>query len=193
MTKYIREFRTALVATLVLAVLVCGVYPMLVFGLAQGLFPENANGSILINNGKVMGSSLIGQEFSGPQYFHPRPSAAGAGYDPLRSGGSNLGPLSKKLIGTIRQRAIHYRMENDLNPDVKIPADAVTASASGLDPHISPENALLQAPRVAKARGRSEEAVRMAIAAHTKGRDLGVFGEPRINIVMLNFDLDRSR
>ncbi len=193
MTKYIREFRTALVATLVLAVLVCGVYPMLVFGLAQGLFHEKANGSLIIRNGKVMGSSLIAQRFTGSQYFHPRPSAAGAGYDPLSSGGSNLGPLSRELVHTIRQRAVSYRMENNLKPDAAIPADSVTASASGLDPHISSYNALLQAPRVARARAMSEDVVRRIIAAHTLGRDLGIFGEPRVNILMLNFDLDRSR
>jgi K+-transporting ATPase ATPase C chain len=140
--------------------------------------------------GQVIGSSLLGQQFAGPGYFHPRPSAAGDGYDAANSGGSNLGPTSQKLIAAVKERAAAYRTENNLAPRVVIPADAVTSSASGLDPHISVPNALMQARRVAEARGLGEEAVRRSIAAHTEGRTLGILGEPRVNVLMLNLDLD---
>jgi K+-transporting ATPase ATPase C chain len=140
--------------------------------------------------GQVIGSSLLGQQFAGPGYFHPRPSAAGDGYDAANSSGSNLGPTSQKLITAVKERVDAYRAENNLAPGVLIPVDAVTASASGLDPHISVKNALLQASRVAKARGLGEEAVRRSIARHTEGRDLGILGEPRVNVLMLNLDLD---
>jgi K+-transporting ATPase ATPase C chain len=162
----------------------------MVWILAQGLFPARANGSLLVRNGKAIGSSLIAQGFSDQKYFHPRPSAAGQGYDAARSGGSNLGPTSKKLIDTIKERVEDYRGDNQLSPDERIPADAVTASASGLDPHISPMNALIQARRVAKARGLSEDVVRKKIEAHTEGRAFGILGEPRVNVLMLNLDLD---
>ena len=132
----------------------------------------------------------MAQSFTGPGYFHPRPSAAGDGYDAANSGGSNLGPTSQKLIAAIKERSAAYRVENNLAPGAFIPADAVTASASGLDPHISVPNALMQARRVAHARGLSEEAVRRSIAAHTEGRGLWILGEPRVNILMLNLDLD---
>ncbi len=192
MRSLLKELRISLVATLCLAVLLCGVYPMVVWGLAQGLFPEKANGSLIVKGGKTAGSSLLAQGFAGEKYFHPRPSAAGSGYDAAGSGGSNLGPLSKKLIDDTAQRVRDYRAENNLAPDVLIPADAVSASGSGLDPHISPENALLQAPRVARARGLSEEVVIAKIKAHTEGRTLGIFGEPRVNVLLLNLDLDGS-
>jgi K+-transporting ATPase ATPase C chain len=133
---------------------------------------------------------LIGQGFAGPKYFHPRPSAAGRGYDAVRSGGSNLGPTSKKLVDAVRQRAADYRAENNLGPETMVPADAVTASASGLDPHISLKNALLQTPRVARARGLDKMAVRKLAEAYTQGRDLGILGEPRVNVLMLNLALD---
>jgi len=158
--------------------------------LAHGLFPAKANGSLIVRSGTTLGSSLIGQGFSGPEYFHPRPSAAGQGYDAVRSGGSNLGPTSKKLIDAVRQRTSDYRAENSLSPEIMVPADAVTASASGLDPHISLNNALFQMPRVAGARGLDEMTVRKLVEAYTKGRDLGIFGEPRVNVLMLNLALD---
>ena len=126
---------------------------------------------------------LIAQGFSDPKYFHPRPSAAGQGYDGLNSGGSNLGPLSKKLVGIVKERLIRYGTENNLSPDVLVPADAVTASASGLDPHISLKNALLQAPRVAAARGVGDQTILKQIERYTEGRDLGIFGEPRVNVL----------
>jgi K+-transporting ATPase ATPase C chain len=192
MRSLLKELRISLVATLCLAVILCGVYPMVVWGLAQGIFPREANGSLIVKGGNTMGSSLLAQGFAGEKYFHPRPSAAGSGYDAANSGGSNLGPLSKKLIADTAQRVRGYRAENSLAPDVRIPADAVSASGSGLDPHISPENARLQAPRVAGARGFSEDVVIGKIKAHTEGRTLGIFGEPRVNVLMLNLDLDGS-
>ena len=192
MRSPLKELRISLVAILCLAVLLCGVYPMVVWGLAQGLFPWEANGSLIVKGGNTMGSSLLAQGFAGEKYFHPRPSAAGSGYDAANSGSSNLGPLSKKLTDDTVQRVRGYRAENNLAPDVRIPADAVSASGSGLDPHISPENALLQAPRVARARGLSEEVVIAKIKAHAEGRTLGIFGEPRVNVLLLNLDLDWS-
>jgi K+-transporting ATPase ATPase C chain len=143
--------------------------------------------------GQVIGSSLLAQSFTGAGYFHPRPSAAGDGYDAVSSGGSNLGPTSQKLIAAVKERVAAYRAENKLAPQVLIPADAVTASASGLDPHISVKNALLQASRVAGARGISEGALRKKILSHTEGRDLGIFGEPRVNVLMLNLDMDGKK
>jgi potassium-transporting ATPase KdpC subunit len=186
----INELRISFIATVCLAVLLCGIYPALVWAVAQGLFHSQANGSLVSVKGQVIGSSLLAQRFAGPRYFHPRPSAAGDGYDAANSGGSNLGPTSQKLIAAVKERIAAYRTENNLAPGVFIPADAVTASASGLDPHISVPNALMQARRVAEARGLSEETVGRSIAAHTEGRDLGILGEPRVNILMLNLDLD---
>jgi K+-transporting ATPase ATPase C chain len=193
MKNILREIRTAIIATLVFVVIVSGIYPLLVWGIAQGLFPHEAGGSLIIKDGKILGSRLIAQGFTSPQYFHPRPSSAGTGYDSTSSSGSNLGPLSKTLVDTIRQRVTKYRTENNLEPTILVPADAVTASGSGLDPHISPENARLQTQRVAKARGMSEEAVRRKIATHTQGRVMDIFGEPRVNVLMLNLDLGRDK
>lgn len=184
------QMRISLTAVLVLAVLVCGIYPLLVWAAGQALFPREAGGSLVRISGSVAGSSLLAQGFAGPAYFHPRPSAAGAGYDAASSGGSNLGPTSRQLTETVRARIAVYRSENRLALGVPVPVDAVTASASGLDPHVSVPNALMQARRVAEARGLSEEAVRRSIAAHTEGRDLGILGEPRVNVLMLNLDLD---
>jgi K+-transporting ATPase ATPase C chain len=192
MKNLMREIRIGLISTLMLALIVCGFYPMLVWGIAQGLFHEKANGSLIIHDHKIIGSSLISQGFTGVQYFHPRPSAAGTGYDPMSSGGSNRGPLSKVLADTILHRVNEYRIENNLPASIPVPADAVTASASGLDPHISILNALLQSPRVAKARGLSEEVILEKIVAQTEDRDLGIFGEPRVNVLVLNLDLDRN-
>jgi len=190
MKNIFKEIRVSLMATLSLAVILCGLYPLTVWLLAQGLFPDKANGSLIMRSGKIMGSNLISQGFTDPKYFHPRPSAAGQGYDAVHSGGSNLGPISKKLIDEVRQRIADYRIENNLSPDALVPADAVTASASGLDPHISLRNALLQAPRVARARGLSVIAIRNQIELYTEGRDLKIFGEPRVNVLMLNLALD---
>ena len=190
MKNLLAELRIAMTATIALAVVVCGIYPATVWLLAQTLFPAEANGSLIVRSGKVAGSSLIGQGFVEAKYFHPRPSAAGSGYDAMGSGGSNLGPTSKKLVDAIKQRVLDYRTENGLAPDVRVPADAVTTSASGLDPHISVKNAHLQAPRVAKARELSEKTVLREIANYTEGRDLGVFGEPRVNVLKLNMALD---
>ena len=145
-------------------------------------------------NGKIVGSELIGQNFTDAKYFHPRPSMAGdVGYDATSSGGSNLGPTSKKLIDLIKKRVEAFRAENNLPLSVKVPVDAVTASASGLDPHISVRNALLQAPRIAKARGMEEKAVVEKIEANTQGRDLYILGEPRVNVLTVNLSLDARR
>lgn len=189
----LNELRISLIATLCLAVLLCGIYPVVVWGIAQGLFPSQANGSLVSVKGQVIGSSLLAQNFTGAGYFHPRPSAAGDGYDAVSSGGSNLGPTSQKLIDAVKERVAAYRAENKLAPEVLILADAVTASASGLDPHISLKNAMLQASRVAKARGIGEEALRKMIVSHTEGRDLGIFGEPRVNVLRLNLDMDGKK
>jgi len=187
----IRELRISIIATLSLAVILCGIYPLIVWVIAQGLFPAKANGSLVARDGIIIGSALLSQGFTDPKYFHPRPSAAGDGYDAIRSGGSNLGPTSKTLIDTVRKRVEEYRKENNLTPDALVPADAVTTSASGLDPHISVKNALLQAPRVAKTRGLSEEIVLKEIKNHMEGRNFGILGEPRVNVLLLNLALDR--
>lgn len=186
------EFRRSILGVAALAIVLCGLYPLVSWLLAQGLFPGRANGSLIVRDGKVVGSSLIGQRFAGPSYFHPRPSAAGEGYDAGRSGGSNRGPLSKDLIATIARRVDVYRAENGLADGTPVPADAVTASASGLDPHISPENARLQAGRVGAARGLTEAAVRGLIETCTEGRTLGFLGEPRVNVLRLNLALDEA-
>ena len=190
MKNMIAELRTSLVITLLLIVLCCVLYPLVVWAIGQGLFPHKANGSLVEAKGNIVGSSLLAQGFAGPAYFHPRPSAAGQGYDAANSSGTNLGPTSKKLIEAVQQRVAYYRAENGLTPDSPVPADAVTSSSSGLDPHISPENANLQAGRVAKARGLSREEVVRKIAAHTEGRAFMILGEPRVNVLMLNLDLD---
>jgi len=193
MKDFIHELGISVMATLSLAILLCGIYPLLVWIVGQGLFPRSANGSLIVRKGTVMGSSLLSQGFTDSKYFHPRPSAAGLGYDAASSGGSNLGPTSKKLVDAVRQRIVDYRIENGLGPDAMVPTDAVTASASGLDPHISVKNALLQAKRVAKARSLPVGLVMEKIDAHTEGRTLGVLGEPRVNVLMLNLDLDGKR
>ncbi len=190
MKNLITELRISLVATFSLAVILCGLYPLILWALSQELFPSQANGSLVIRKGTVMGSSLLSQGFNDPKYFHPRPSAAGQGYDATNSGGSNLGPLSKKLIDTVGRRVKDYRAENSLPPDVRVPVDAITASGSGLDPHISVENAIIQAERVAKVRGISKDLLRKMIESRTDGRSLGILGEPGVNVLMLNLDLD---
>jgi K+-transporting ATPase ATPase C chain len=190
MKIWLSELRHSVAAVLSLAVISCGIYPAAVWILAQGLFPAKANGSLVMRSGAILGSRLIGQGFAESKYFYPRPSAAGQGYDASSSGGRNLGPTSKKLVDAVRQRIADYRAENNLGPDTIVPADAVTASASGLDPHISLKNALLQTPRVARVRGLDEMAVRKLVETYTEGRDLGILGEPRVNVLMLNLALD---
>lgn len=194
MKTFLVEFRRAILSTLVLAVICCGAYPLVVYAIAQIAFHHKANGSLIVDaQGTVRGSRLIGQPFASDQYFHPRPSAAGNGYDAISSGGSNLGPTSKKLADGIAQNVSDYRTQNGLSTDVPVPADAVTASASGLDPHISLANAEIQAARVAKARGMSVEKVRELIRQNTEGPDLGLLGEPGVNVLMLNLALDEGK
>src|SRR5659263_397642 len=190
MKDLVAELRASIAATLLLAVLCCGIYPAVVWAVGQGLFSHKANGSLVRVDGKVAGSSLLAQGFTAPKYFHPRPSAAGQGYDAVSSGGTNLGPTSKKLIEDVKQRVADYRTENGLAPDARVPADAVTSSASGLDPHIGVRNALLQAARVAKARGIGEKDVMAKVEANKEGRTFGLLGEPRVNVLTLNLSLD---
>ncbi len=192
MDAFLTHLRAAVLGTLVLAVVTCGAYPLVVWGIAQAFFRDKADGSLILDkDGTVRGSRLIGQGFMGAIYFHPRPSAAGAnGYDAANSGGSNLGPTSRKLADAIKDRVAAYRAENGLKETDTVPADAVTASGSGLDPHISPRNAELQAPRVAKARGLALEKVLAEIHAHTDPAGLGFLGEPGVNVLRLNLALD---
>jgi len=164
-------------------------YPLLVTGLSQWWFPHQANGSLIEKNGQVVGSQLIGQPFSADKYFHSRPSAAGNGYDPTASGGSNLGPTNQVLVTRVAQDVAKWQQED---PSTPIPADLVTASGSGLDPDISPASAEYQLPRVAKARGMSVEQLRSIVAKHTQPREWKVLGEPRVNVLELNLDLDGS-
>ena len=194
MKNIFAEFGRSIVATIFFAVILCGVYPLMVYGAGKLLFPHQAGGSLLADkSGAVRGSALLAQNFTGVQYFHPRPSAAGAnGFDPTSSSGSNLGPTSSNLVANLTQNIATYRSDNGLATNAPVPADAVTASASGLDPHISPANAELQIPRVAKARGISEAQLRQIVRENTRGRDLGLFGEPRVNVMTLNFALDQS-
>jgi K+-transporting ATPase ATPase C chain len=192
MKDFFSEIRGAVISTIVLAVVCCGLYPLVVFGVGQLTFRDKANGSLIVDaNGTVRGSRLLAQGFTDPKYFHPRPSAAGNGYDAANSSGSNLGPTSQKLRDAIKDRIETYRKENGLTADQDVPADAVTASGSGLDPHISPRNAEFQVPRVAKARGLSEDKVRELIRENTEGRDLGILGDLGVNVLQLNLALDR--
>ena len=184
------QLRPAIVMTLLLCVLTGLVYPAVVTGLAQILFPRQANGSLVTVNGRVVGSALIGQPFAQPWYFHPRPSAAGNGYDDTLSSGTNLGPTSAKLIDTLITQAVDRVVANEHAVKGTIPADMVTSSASGLDPHISPANALLQAARVAMARGASDSAMRALVEQHIEGRQFGLLGEPRVNVLLLNIAVD---
>jgi len=194
MKEFFSHIRGPVMSTLVLALICCGVYPLVVFAISQLLFRDQANGSLIVaSDGAVRGSKLLGQAFSDPKYFHPRPSAAGNGYDATSSGGSNLGPTSQKLKDAIQDRITAYRAENGLNETEPVPADAVTASGSGLDPEISLRNAELQVAHVAKARGLSENKVREFVQRNTDGRDLGVFGDPGVNVLQLNLALNQLR
>ncbi len=212
----LNQLRPALVSVLAFTLLTGLVFPLLITGLAKVAFPQQANGSLIEQDGKVVGSRLIGQPFSAPQYFHGRPSAAGNGYNAGKpddsytgSSGTNLGPTSDKLLNGIHKKtddgkddpgnydgikdlAVAYRTENGLAADALVPADAVTRSASGLDPEISPENAALQIGRVAKARGVGDDAVRKLVDENTSSRTLGVLGEPRVNVLQLNLALDKA-
>ena len=192
MKTILAEFSRSVVATIFFAIILCGAYPLVVYGVGQLLFHDQANGSLLVDKtGAVRGSALLAQNFTGAGYFHPRPSAAGSnGYDATSSGGSNYGPTSSNLVANITQNLATYRSDNGLATNEPVPADAVTASGSGLDPHISVANAEKQIPRVAKVRGISEDRVRELVKQNSSGRDLGVFGEPRVNVMTLNFALD---
>jgi len=191
MTELLGQLRPALVALLIFTALTGFLYPLAVTGVSQLVFPDQANGSLVRDGtGTVIGSRLIGQPFGGEAYFHPRPSAAGDGYDGAASSGSNLGPTSADLMTDVAERAAAYRTENGLDADTLVPVDAVTSSGSGLDPHITLANAMLQLHRVAVARGLSEAEVRVLIDEHTDGRALGVLGEPGVNVLELNVALD---
>ena len=187
-----KQFRPAIVMTVLLCILTGAVYPGIVTGLAQLVFPRQANGSLVTVNGKVVGSTLIGQPFSQPYYFHPRPSAAGTGYDATASSGTNKGPTDVKLADTLVAQAIDSVVKNEHVAKGSIPGDMVTSSASGLDPDISPANAQLQVARVADARGATPAAIRTLVDAHTEGRQFGFFGEPHVNVLLLNIALDSA-
>jgi len=182
-----RNLIAAVLMTVVTTVLFGVVYPLVVTGLAQAMFPDKANGQLIEQNGKVVGSRIIGQAFSSPGYFRSRPSAAGTGYDAANSAGTNLGPTNKKLIDAVKAAAEAAQKEN---PGTPVPVDLVTSSASGLDPHISPAAADFQVPRVARERGVPEDSIRRAVEAHTAGRQWGFLGEPTVNVLELNLALD---
>jgi K+-transporting ATPase ATPase C chain len=187
------DIRGAIMSTIVLAVVCCGIYPLVVFGIAQAAFHDKANGSLIVDkDGTVRGSKLLGQGFTAEKYFHPRPSAAGNGYDASNSSGSNLGPTSQKLNDAIKDRIATYRTENGLKESDPVPADAVTASGSGLDPHISLRNAELQIARVAKARALEADKVRALVRQFTDSADLGILGEAGVNVLQLNLALDAA-
>ncbi len=175
--------------TLVTTVIFGLLYPLAVTAIAQLTMPSKANGQLLTPNGKLIGSRIIGQAFTAPQYFHPRPSAAGNGYDPTASSGSSLGPTNKTLVDRVNSDVAKLQAEN---PNVPVPVDLVTTSGSGLDPDISPAAAEFQIPRVARVRGISEQELRAIVAQHTKGRDFGFLGDPRVNVLELNLDLDAA-
>src|ERR1035437_6281743 len=192
MKAFFTEIRGAIMSTLMLAIVCCGIYPLVVFGFGQILFHDKANGSLLVGkDGTIHGSRLLGQQFTSDKYFQSRPSAAGNGYNATSSGGSNLGPTSQKLSDTIKQNIASYRTQNNLDTNAPVPADAVTASGSGLDPHISLRNAELQTPRVAKARNLPVEKIQALVRANTDPASLGFLGEPGVNVLKLNFALDK--
>jgi len=184
-----RNLIVAALMTVVTTLLLGVIYPLAITALAQVLFPDQANGQLIVRDGRTIGSRLIGQSFSSPGYFRPRPSAAGMGYDAANSAGSQLGPTNKKLIDAVKSNVEAARKEN---PNAPVPIDLVTTSASGLDPHLSPAAADFQVPRVARERGLTEAEVRSVVASHTEARQLGFLGEPRVNVLELNLALDRE-
>jgi K+-transporting ATPase ATPase C chain len=186
------QLRPAILMTLLLCVITGFIYPGVVTGLAQLLLPRQANGSLVTVDGRVVGSALIGQPFSRPEYFHPRPSAAGSGYDAAASAGTNKGPTDRKLADTLIAGRIDSLVAAGVVVRGQVPSDMVTASGSGLDPHISPASARLQAPRVAAARGIGADVVQALVDRHTEGRQFGFFGEPRVNVLLLNIALDSA-
>jgi len=189
-TKHMKDLITSVLMIFVLTVSLGILYPLAVWGVSQVIFPDQANGSLIVVNGKTVGSELIGQVFTSPRYFHSRPSAAGTGYDATASGGSNFGPTNQKLIDRIKTDASSIQAEN---PGARIPADLVTTSASGLDPQISPAAAEFQIPRIAKERNISESDLHNVVDRFTEGRQLGFLGESRVNVLLLNLELDKIR
>ena len=191
MKTILLEIKNSLIATIVFAIVLCGLYPLVIYGAAQLFFPDKANGSLIEGKDrKLIGSELLGQMFSGEKYFHPRPSAAGTGYEATNSGGTNLGPTSQKLRDSVKAAIEQYRKENNLAVNLLIPADAVTSSGSGLDPHITPANARLQIARVAKARGMDEKNLQTLVTRYTEGPQFGILGDPGVNVLKLNLALD---
>jgi K+-transporting ATPase ATPase C chain len=191
MKRLLTELRPAIVSTVIFAVVCCGLYPLAVFAISQAIFHDQANGSLIVDkDGTIHGSQLLGQQFTADKYFHSRPSAAGNGYDATSSGGSNLGPTSRKLADSLAQNISDYRSQNGMDTNDAVPADAVTASGSGLDPHISVRNAELQAPRVAKTRNLAIENVLELMRLNTDAPSLGFLGEPGVNVLKLNLALD---
>ncbi len=184
--------RPALALTALLMILTGAVYPAVVTGLARVLFASQADGSIVTADGRTVGSALIGQSFTRPEYFHPRPSAAGAGYDAMASSGTNKGPLDAKLADTLVAGVVARIVSEDGATKGAVPADYATSSASGLDPHVSPATAYLQVARVARARGADEAKIRALVDQHVEGRTFGFLGEPRVNVLVLNLDLNRA-
>jgi len=187
-----RQFRPAIMLTLVLCVLTGVIYPGVITGIAQLIFPHQANGSLVTVNGKVVGSALIGQPFTRPEYFHPRPSAAGNGYDASASSGTNKGPTDRKLADTMVAGAVAQVVQEDGAVKGNIPSDMVTSSGSGLDPDISPANAFLQVARVARARGVDSARIRALVDRHVTGRQFGILGDPRVNVLLLNIAIDSA-